>query len=211
MNASAVKTRPRDMRVDLMLIAEMIEPGARVLDIGCGDGTLLHHLVRTKDVDGRGMDLSQAAVKECVSHGLSAIQADADRDLRDYPPQAFDYVVLSRTLQSTHNPRLVLEELVRIGRRAIVSFANFGYWRVRWRLISTGRMPHADTVQRPWYENPNIHPCTIRDFLTLCRSMDINVERQVFVNHEGRPGHFQAGGALTNLFAEQGVFRLARE
>ena len=211
MNAPAVKTRPRDMRVDLMLIAEMIEPGARVLDIGCGDGTLLHHLVRTKDVDGRGMDLSQAAVKECVSHGLSAIQADADRDLRDYPSQAFDYVVLSRTLQATHNPRLVLEELVRIGRRAIVSFANFGYWRVRWRLISTGRMPHADTVQRPWYENPNIHPCTIRDFLTLCRGMDINVERQVFANREGRPGHFQSGGALTNLFAEQGVFRLARE
>src|SRR6202008_3109299 len=130
-----------ELRQDLRLIADMIEPGSRVLDIGCGDGALLAHLARRKSVDGRGIELSQSGVNACVGHGLSVIQGDADRDLEAYPAGAFDVVVLSQTLQATHRPRRVVEELVRIGRRAIVSFPNFGFWRIRFGLLLTGRMP----------------------------------------------------------------------
>src|SRR5215468_1767823 len=130
-SAPAAGAGTGELRRDLRLIADMIAPGARVLDIGCGDGALLAYLTRHKGVDGRGMELSQSGVNACVGHGLSVIQGDADRDLEAYPSGAFDVVVLSQTLQATHRPRKVVEELVRIGRRAIVSFPNFGYWRMR--------------------------------------------------------------------------------
>src|SRR5215467_6297972 len=157
-----------ELRRDLRLIAEMIEPGSRVLDIGCGDGALLASLARQKGVDGRGMELSQSGVNACVRHGLSVIQGDADHDLEDYPSDAFDYVVLSQTLQATHQPKRVLEHLVRIGRRAIVSFPNFGHWRIRWGVLTEGRMPVTPALAHPWYETPNIHLCTILDFVALC-------------------------------------------
>ncbi|MGD9743218.1 MAG: methionine biosynthesis protein MetW, partial [Dongiaceae bacterium] len=126
------------IRVDLQLIADMVDAHARLLDIGCGDGALLDYLIHFKQVDGRGMELSQAGVNACVAQGLSVVQGDADTDLAHYPTAAFDYVVLSQTLQATRNPRTVLTELVRIGRRAIVSFPNFGHWRVRWHLGVNG-------------------------------------------------------------------------
>ena len=197
------------VRVDLLLIADMIEPGARVLDVGCGDGALLEHLAKTKQVDGRGIELSQPAVKACVSRGLSVIQGDADQDLHDYPTQAFDYVVLSQTLQATHNPKDVLEHMVRIGRSAIVSFPNFGYWRVRWQLVTSGRMPRTDTLAEAWHQTPNIHLCTIRDFVTLCLELGINIDRQIFIDRLGKPGQIYGGGRLANLFADLSLFRLA--
>ena len=197
------------VRVDLLLIADMIEPGARVLDVGCGDGALLEHLARTKQADGRGIELSQAAVKACVSRGLSVIQGDADQDLHDYPTQAFDYVVLSQTLQATHNPKDVLEHMVRIGRSAIVSFPNFGYWRVRWQLMTNGRMPRTETLAQVWHQTPNIHPCTIRDFLALCRELGIHIDQQIFVDRSGKPGRIN-GSRLANLFADLSLFRLAQ-
>ena len=209
MNAQARVNGAGGVRVDLLLIADMIEPGARVLDVGCGDGALLEHLARTKQADGRGIELSQAAVKACVSRGLSVIQGDADQDLHDYPTQAFDYVVLSQTLQATHNPKDVLEHMVRIGRSAIVSFPNFGYWRVRWQLMTNGRMPRTETLAQAWHQTPNIHLCTIRDFLALCRELGISIDQQIFIDRSGKPGRIN-GSRLANLFADLSLFRLAQ-
>jgi methionine biosynthesis protein MetW len=198
-----------ELRRDLRLIAEMIDPGARVLDIGCGDGALLAYLVRHKNVDGRGMELSQSGVNSCVGHGLSVIQGDADRDLEAYPAGAFDVVVLSQTLQATRQPRKLLETLVRIGRRAIVSFPNFGFWRIRLQLLFRGRMPVSHLLTHPWYETPNIHLCTIRDFVKMCDEIGVRVERSVTLDRHGRPYSLDPHGSLANLLAEQGVFVLS--
>jgi methionine biosynthesis protein MetW len=198
-----------DLRKDLRLIADMIEPGARVLDIGCGDGALLAYLAREKGIDARGMELSQSGVNACVGHGLSVIQGDADRDLEAYPSGAFDVVVLSRTLQATRQPRQVLETLVRIGRRAIVSFPNFGFWRIRLGLLWDGRMPMSDLLNQPWYETPNIHLCTISDFVVLCDEIGARIERSVALDRHGVPYALSPRGTLANLLAEQGLFVLA--
>jgi methionine biosynthesis protein MetW len=198
----------KDLRRDLRLIADMIEPHSRVLDIGCGDGALLAYLARHKSVDGRGIELSQSGVNACVGHGLSVIQGDADRDLEAYPSDAFDVVVLSQTLQATRQPRRVLEELVRIGRRAIVSFPNFGFWRIRLSLLISGRMPVSPCLAYPWYETPNIHLCTIRDFVALCDDIGVRVERSATLDRHGQPFSLDPRGGLANLLAEQGIFVL---
>src|SRR6516162_2123871 len=207
-SAALVGGAAGELRQDLRLIAEMIEPGSRVLDIGCGDGALLAYLARQKSVDGRGIELSQSGVNACVGHGLSVIQGDADRDLEAYPAGAFDVVVLSQTLQATHRPRRVVEELVRIGRRAIVSFPNFGFWRIRLRLLLTGRMPLSHCLAHPWHETPNIHLCTIRDFVTLCDEVGVQVERSATLDRHGQPYSLDPRGNLANLLAEQGIFVL---
>lgn len=198
------------IRADLQLIADMITPGSRVLDIGCGDGALLDYLGQFKQVTGRGLELSQEGVNACVSQGLSVIQGDADTDLVDYPPLAFDYVILSQTLQATHDPRHVLEQLVRIGRRAVVSFPNFGYWRLRLSLLAEGRMPVTEALPLSWYETPNIHLCTIRDFAALCAQLGIIVERALSLDEQGRPQRIQALW-LANLFGQHGMFLLRQD
>src|ERR1700676_823617 len=202
-------TPPDELRRDLRLIAEMIEPGARVLDIGCGDGALLAYLARVKAVDARGIELGQSGVNACVRHGLSVIQGDADRDLEAFPNGAFDVVVLSQTLQATRQPRLVLEELLRIGKRAIVSFPNFGFWRVRLSLFFRGRMPVTEILDNSWYDTPNIHLCTIRDFVVLCDEIGTRIERSLTLDRHGRPFTLDPRGSLANLLAEQGVFVLS--
>jgi len=195
------------LRVDLQRIAEMVAPGARVLDIGCGDGALLDHLARDKQVDGRGIELSMEGVRSAVAHGLSVIQGDADTDLKDYPPGAFDYVILSQTLQATREPKDVLQNMLRIGRRAIVSFPNFGHWRIRMSLALRGRMPKSKTLAYQWYDTPNIHLCTVRDFTDLCADLGVTVERAMTLDNNGNIRSKDAG-MLSNLFGEQAVFLL---
>ena len=198
------------IRIDLQLIADMVEPSSRVLDVGCGDGALLQHLWKTKGVDGRGIELSQAGVNACVRNGLSVIQGDADTDLKNYPSDAFDYVILSQTLQATRNPHTVLDHMARIGRRTIVSFPNFGYWRMRMSLAWNGRMPVTENLPHKWYDTPNIHFCTIRDFVALARDMNLHVERGLALNGKSRPMGVTATSALANIMAEQAVFLLRR-
>jgi len=198
------------LRVDLLFIADLISPGSRVLDIGCADGALLHYLSSERGVDGRGIEISQTGVNACVARGLSVIQGNADTDLMDYPDDAFDYVVLSRTLQATRNPRDVLAQLVRIGRRAIVTFPNFGYWRVRWSLMTNGCMPTTRLLAEPWYSTENIHLCTIRDFTQLCDDLGLRTERQVILNHTGHDTQFRSTSRFANFFGEQALFMLSR-
>jgi methionine biosynthesis protein MetW len=209
-DAALFALAPGEIRADLRLVASMIDAGSRVLDVGCGDGELLFDLVHNKGVDGRGMELSQSGVNACVRHGLSVIQGDADHDLEAYPSGAFDYVVLSQTLPATRNPRRVVANLIRIGRRAIVSFPNFGHWRVRIDLLIRGRMPMSHLLSTPWYETPNIHLCTIRDFLVLCAEDGIAIERSITLDGQGRPFTLDPAGAMANLLAAQGLFLLAR-
>jgi methionine biosynthesis protein MetW len=197
-----------EIREDLRLVASMVGERTRVLDVGCGDGALLSYLVHERGVDGRGMELSQSGVNACVRHGLSVIQGDADNDA--YPTGAFDYVVLSQTLQATRNPRRVVANLVRIGRNAIVSFPNFGHWRIRLDLLLRGRMPMTHLLSAPWYETPNIHLCTVHDFLALCAVDGIRVEKSVTLDRFGRPFSLDPRGLLANLLAEQGLFLLSR-
>jgi methionine biosynthesis protein MetW len=200
----------QQQRADHLLIAEMVTPGSRVLDVGCGDGALLQLLAETKNVDGRGVELSREKVNLCVKRGLSVIQGDADRDLADYPDQAFDYAILSLTIQATRDPKTVLENLLRIGRRAIVSFPNFGHWSVRAHLLFKGRMPMTPNLPEPWYTTADAHLCTIKDFADLVALVDAEVEQAVAFNSTGQRLPINKSISLQNLLGEKAVFKLRR-
>jgi methionine biosynthesis protein MetW len=197
-------------RADHLLIAEMVAPGSRVLDVGCGDGALLQLLAETKGVDGRGVELSREKVNLCVKRGLSVIQGDADRDLADYPDQAFDYAVLSLTIQATRDPKTVLANLLRIGERAIVSFPNFGHWMIRAQLLFTGRMPMTPNLPEPWYTTADAHLCTIKDFVDLVALVEAEVEEAVAFNAKGQRLPIRRSLSLQNLLGEKAVFKLKR-
>ncbi len=197
-------------RIDFALIAEMVAPGARVLDIGCGDGALLELLKTGKNCQGRGLEISQTGVNKSVARGLSVIQGDADTDLAEYPASAFDYVILSQTLQATHRPLEVLDHMMRIGEKAIVSFPNFGHWRMRAQLVLKGRMPNTETLSYPWHSTPNIHLCTVRDFEELVAAQSYRIEREVMVSVEGKARDVPTGTRTANLFADQAIFLLTR-
>ena len=192
------------LRPDLAAIAEAITPGTRVLDIGCGDGTLLAELRAAKGVDARGIEIDGACVERCVAQGLSVVQGDADSALADYPDKGFDYAVLSQTLQTARRPDLMLDQLLRVGKQAFVSFPNFAHWRTRAALMFGGRMPVTRSIPVSWYETQNIHHVTVKDFRELAHEKGARIEREWFFAG-GKP---VAGAA--NLRAEFAVFLLSR-
>jgi len=204
-----MEIRASDIRVDLLQIARLIGEGSRVLDVGCGDGSLLNYLVRQKNVDGRGIELSPEGVNQSITKGLSVIQGNAERDIIHYPDDCFDYVILSQTLQAMNRPDKMLEQLLRVGKKAIVSFPNFGHWRVRLELFLRGRMPVNKTINNPWYSTPNIHFCTIRDFVNLCAELNIHIEQSMAINAEGHRMRFD-NMILANLFATQGLYVITK-
>jgi methionine biosynthesis protein MetW len=193
------------LRPDLAIIADNVAPGSRVLDVGCGDGALMAALKAGKRVDARGLEIDPANVAAAVARGLSVIQGDADTDLADYPPQAFDYAILSQTLQTTRRPDHVLDQLLRIGRKAFVSFPNFAHWRVRVSLLWGGRMPVTRLLPLAWYETPNIHHVTVDDFRAYVRERGLTVEGAWFLS-----GDQQTSAAAANFRAEHAVFLLSR-
>jgi methionine biosynthesis protein MetW len=197
-------------RIDLQLIANRVETGTKVLDIGCGDGALLDLLVSDRNVDARGLELSQKGVNACVARGLSVVQGNADTDLSYYPDDGFDTVILSQTLQATQRPREVLHEMSRIGPRLIVSIPNFGHWRVRAHLALNGRMPETNALASSWYETANIHLCTLLDFTDLCDALGLKVEQCITLTNGKAKQSATRPGAWQNLTAEQAVFVLRR-
>ena len=198
------------IREDFREILRLVRPGSRVLDVGCEDGELLELLSRERRVDGQGLEISQAGVSACLAKGLAVVQGDGDRDLDHFPTRAFDYAVLSKTLQQMREPRHVLSELLRIAEQAVVSVPNFGHWRVRWSLLSRGRMPETRGLPEPWYSTPNIHLCTLRDFTDLCRELDLRVDACAALSG-GKPARqIQPDGLLENWRSETALFLLSR-
>lgn len=193
------------LRPDLAVIAAHVAPGSRVLDVGCGDGTLMAALRDDRGCDARGLELDPANVAAAVGRGLSVMQGDCNVDLADYPAGAFDYAILSQTLQTTMRPDLVIEQLLRIGRHAFVSFPNFAHWRVRLSLLWSGRMPVTRLLPIAWYETPNIHHVTVADFRALVAERGIRVEGAWFLS-----GDRLTSAAAANFRAEHAVFLLTR-
>lgn len=198
------------LRTDLSLIAEMIQPNTKLLDIGCGEGVLLEHLFIEKQVDGCGIELCQANVTRCLKKGISVIQGNADTDLLFYPPASFDYVISSQVIQATHNPKKVLSECLRIGKNVIISLPNFGYWRNRYYLLNKGRMPVTETLSYEWYETPNIHFCTLNDFKILCDELECTIKAALFIGAGNQLVSGGIKGQFPNFFAEQGIFLLQK-
>lgn len=193
------------LRPDLAVIADHIEPGTRVLDIGCGDGALMAALRDEKQVDARGLEIDAAQVEQCVARGLSVVQGDADRDLTEYPDGAFDYAIMSQTLQTAERPDLTLDQLLRVGRQAFVSFPNFAHWRMRRALLLSGRMPVTRHLPVSWYETQNIHHVTVTDFHELLSGKGVKARRSWFF-----AGDREISAAGANWRAEYAVFQLSR-
>lgn len=205
----AVYCATMSLRPDHNVIAEMLPAGARVLDIGCGEGELIE-LLKARNINARGIEIDQEKVAHCLQKGLSVMQGDADIDLAHYPDSGFDYAVLTQVLQVTKYPNQILKEVLRIAEHAIVSIPNFGYWENRVQLLLNGRMPVTKKLSYEWYETPNIHFCTIRDFITLCANLDIKIEKKLAIKPNGNVISFNKTATLANLQGELGVFLIGR-
>jgi len=195
-------------RIDYKLIEGLVPDGATVLDLACGDGELLAYLIAARNVRGSGVEIDQAAVEKCVGRGLSVFHGDLDAGLADYPDQSHDVVILSLSLQQLRRPRMIVREMVRVGRLAIVSFPNFAHWSTRWQLFAGGRMPVTRDLPYQWWDTPNIHLCTIQDFRVLCREEGLCIERELYLRSMDRPAPDRP--VLPNLLARVGIFAVTR-
>ena len=197
--------RKKALHLNYAIITENIEPEARVLDLGCGSGELLKMLVEKKHCTGSGIDINQQNVIESIQKGLSVIQGDIDEGLREFSDNEYDYVILNQTLQSAEKPDFVIEEMLRAGKKAIVSFPNFGYWRVRFYLFFKGRMPKSKMLPFNWYDTPNIHLLTVRDFFDFCKERNIKITKSIYIKR-GKISRNPLTSFLTNLLCEEAVF-----
>ena len=197
-------------KINQNLISSLINNNDKVLDIGCGNGDLLYYLEKTKNIQGQGIEISHLGVKESVTKGLSVIQGDADEDLISFTDNTFDVVILSDTLQATHKPKEVLKQMLRIGKRCIICIPNFGYWKYRLQILFYGIMPVTKTLSEPWYSTPNIHLCTIKDFINLCNSLNIEINK-AYRNTQNNIKKIQKPNSyLNNLLSTEGIFILTK-
>ncbi len=197
-------------RIDHEIILEIIEPNSRVLDIGCADGALLALLNKKKNVNGQGIEIKHDNVEECLKNGLSVLEGDANNEITNFPKNSFDYVILSQTLQTVINPKLVLEQMLRVGKRVIVSFPNFGYWACRIQLLIKGKMPVTKELKYTWYNTPNIHLCTVKDFYELTKLINIHIEKEYAISPIGKTIQSNYLKLITNLISSHVIFLLAK-
>jgi methionine biosynthesis protein MetW len=198
------------MRFEDGVLAGLIDANSRVLDVGCGDGSLLLHLKKIKNVDGRGLEIDQKRVQESVAKGLAVIEGDAEKDLVDYPNVSFDFAILNQSLQQFHDPRKVLDELLRVAKKAIITIPNFGYWKVRLNLLFQGTMPVTENLPHTWYNTPNLHMCTIKDFYNLCKLDNIEIVKSISISSDKVSDIQKSNLEVKNLISEIGIFLIKK-
>ena len=198
------------MKKEFIIISELIENDTRVLDVGCGDGTLMKYLKDEKNVDTRGLEISKNNVQNCTSKGLSVIEGNAEKDLHQFPNLSFDYVILSQTLQAFYNPEKVIDDLLRVANKAIVTIPNFGYWKVRMHLLFKGTMPITKTLPNEWYNTPNLHMCTIKDFFNFCSNKNIELYKSIALSSEKTSTINKKNLIIKNLYSELGIFLIKK-
>ena len=194
------------MKSEFKVIADLLPNNSKVLDVGCGDGSLMDLLAKDKNIEVRGLELDQSNVQKCIVKGLPVIQGDAETELYQFPPQSFDYVILSQTLQAFYKPDKVLKELLRIGKSVIVSIPNFGYWKVRTSLLFFGKMPISKTIPNAWFNTPNLHMCTIKDLFNYCEDQNIEIKKVIGVNENNISLIKKSNLEMKNLFSKLGIF-----
>jgi methionine biosynthesis protein MetW len=197
------------MKNEFKIITNLLPPQSRVLDVGCGDGTLIEALIKQKNIDARGIELEENKVKQCISKGLSVIQGNAETELSQFPGKAFDFVILSQTLQAFYQPEIVLSELLRIGKKVIISIPNFGYWQVRTSLLFFGKMPVTKSLPDSWYNTPNLHMCSIKDFYQFCDKKKIKMDQIIGINSEKISSINRVNLEMKNLLSEVGIFLIS--
>ncbi len=198
------------MKTEFKIISNLIQNETRVLDVGCGDGTLMKFLIENKNIDVRGLEISKNKVQNCIGKGLSVIEGDAEKDLKQFPDSSFDYVILSQTLQAFYNPEKVINDLLRVSKRAIVTIPNFGYWKIRFHLLLKGTMPITKNLPDEWYNTPNLHMCSIKDFFNFCTKKKIKLFKSIALNNERISLINNTNLNLKNLSSELGIFLLEK-
>ena len=198
------------MKNEFKVIADLIEKNTRVLDVGCADGILMEFLKDNKNIDIRGLEISKNKVQKCIEKGLTVIEGNAEFDLKQFPDKSFDYVILSQTLQAFLNPELVINELLRVGKKAIVTIPNFGYWKVRLHLLLKGTMPVTETLPDQWYDTPNLHMCTIKDFVYFVKSRNIKIFKSLALNETNTSIINNNNLGIKNLFSDLGIFLIEK-